>query len=421
MKPIKLLTLTTRNYLIIFSILIFLFFAIFYSLIRKEVLRSSDEILYNKMQHGIELFKRNGGKLSPDIVLYSDFSIKPTSKHTLGDTYSDTTLYESVDREWDEFRKLTSYTSIDGKYYRIEIVVPLLETHEIIDGIVQSLIIIFIIIVIVFYGATRYLSRKLWHSFYDTLEQLNQFKVDHPQELVLGSSRVKEFDLLNKSIESLTQRTRNAFQSQKQFIENASHEMQTPLAITQSKLELLIEDPNLTEHQSQLIQTLINSTDRLTRLNKTLQLLSKIENQQFIEQEQLFLKPLIEQTLTYFEEQQENLQIDVKLKIEQNAVITANKMLVDLLLTNLIKNAFFHNQPNGRILIEASSASFTILNTSSADVVDGNKIFNRFYKQSANKESWGLGLAIVKNICTINQWTITYSKKNELHSFEVLF
>jgi signal transduction histidine kinase len=241
------------------------------------------------------------------------------------------------------------------------------------------------------------------------------------QGIDLTVSRIEEFTALNKSILELTERTRNSFINQKQFIENASHEMQTPLAITLSKLELLIEDPHLTEPQSEIIQALINSTQRMAKLNKTLLLLSKIENQQFMEKEEVRLKPLFEEILTYFEEQKENLQLSVTMEIQQDAAVIANPVLVDLLFTNLIKNAFSHNILHGSVHLVVNHKTCTISNTSSGDAIPEGKLFQRFYKQSIYKDSWGLGLALVKKICTINQWNISYKAKDGIHSFIVQY
>ena len=388
--------------------------------IQNEVFKSTDEILYNRKMHILDRLKRDGGKVPGEMLGYSDFQLVPAS-HLQPDFYSDTIIYESVDDEWDEFRKLTTGIELYGTPYRMEIVIARLETHEIVESIIQTLAVVFLLMVGAFYFTTRYFSRKLWKPFYDTLKKLNDFEVDQSKGLDLMPGRIEEFVALNKSIQDLTDRTRNTFVNQKQFIENASHEMQTPLAITQSKLELLIEDPYLTESQSELVQTLINSTQRLARLNRTLLLLSKIENYQFLEKESVQLNPLVNEILTNFEEQQENLKIAVHLGIDGDVAIQANRTLIDLMLTNLIKNAFFHNQPEGSIEIATAEDRFTISNTSVGEAIPEAMLFQRFYKQSANKDSWGLGLAIVKKICDINGWKISYARSGFTHTFTVNF
>ena len=422
MKPLRLLTLTTLNYLVIFLVLTLFFFGVFYLITMQEVLRSTDEVLHNRKVHLQEWFIKSEKDITSEVLPYPDFSITPMGSSVVRrDYYSDTLIYETADQEWDEFRKLTSTLEWKGKPYRLDIVVARMETHEIVASILQSLMVVFVLMVAAFYFTTRYFSRKLWEPFYHTLQQLNLFEIDQSKELELRATRIEEFIVLNKSIVDLTNRTRSTFHNQKQFIENASHEMQTPLAIAQSKLELLIEDPHLTEQQAEIIQTLIHSTQRLARLNKTLLLLSKIDNQQFLEKEVVLIKPLLDEIMTNFEEQQENFKIHVETKIKNESSWMANKTLVDLLLTNLVKNAFFHNRPNGSISIDVGDHYLSIANTSLSPAIPNEKLFQRFYKQSVAKDSWGLGLAMVKKICDINQWRISYQFAEGQHIFTVSF
>jgi signal transduction histidine kinase len=421
MKPIKLLTLTSWNYVAIFTILTMIFFVIFFVIIEREVFHSVDEILYNRKVRILEEIK-NSRKIPEPAFRYTDFILSPaTVQAPLADHYADTIIYETADNEWDEFRKLSARAEIDGKFYNIEIVIARLETHEIVSSITKSLALAFGLMVLVFFFTSRFFSKKLWRPFYSTLHKLNEFEIDRAGKLDLKPGRIEEFVNLNDSIQNLIGRTRRIFDSQKQFIENASHEMQTPLAITQSKLEQLIDDPNLTEQQSEIIQAVINSTQRMSRLNKTLLLLSKIENEQFLEKEPVKILPLVSDILSDFEDQREAKQITVHTDIGEGATVTGNKTLIDVLITNLVKNAFVHNKDGGTILIHISEKCLMISNTSDGVVIPPEQLFQRFYKNTTRKDSWGLGLAIVNKICALNAWKITYFKKDEVHSFTVVF
>jgi signal transduction histidine kinase len=315
---------------------------------------------------------------------------------------------------------VTSF-EFQGAKYRLEIVKAHLEAVEIINTVVISLSLIFLLMLGVFYFATRYFSSKLWQPFHDTLNKLRSFEIEKLQKISFEESKIAEFNELNKSIETLTERVQNSFVSQKQFIENASHEMQTPLAVLQNQLEMLIGDSNMTESQSEKINRLLDTTQRLSKLNKTLLLLSKIENQQFIDTEQNDLKTLTEKILTYFEGQQENLQVNVNLDFKESNPVSSNAMLLDVLITNLIKNAFFHNVRGGFINIKVNDHYFEVNNSSSSKEIPREKLFQRFFKQSSNKESWGLGLAIAKKICEVNKWELSYFTKDNEHTFTVSF
>ncbi len=311
MKALKLLTLTSRNYLIVFLALLILFFGVFYFIMRMEGSEHIDEILYNRKNNIMEIFRAKGGNVRYEEFSFSDFKIIPSRGPVLHDVYKDTLIYEKTDDEIDQYRKLITGFEFKGQTYRLEIVNANLETEEIVSTIIMSLGLIFLLMLVVLYFTTRYFSEKLWLPFHQTLKQLKTFEVEKAAKIELSESRIEEFNSLNKSIEELTERTQNAFINQKQFIENASHEMQTPLAVIQNQLEMWIGDPQLTEPQSERIRMLLDSTQRLSKLNKTLLLLSKIENQQFFETEQNEVSALVTKILTYFEGQQENLRIRV--------------------------------------------------------------------------------------------------------------
>jgi signal transduction histidine kinase len=387
---------------------------------RGVVLQNIDEILSNRRNNIIELIKAKRGKVPSHEFGFTDFKMEPFSA-PLNDRYVDTLIFERTDQEFDEYRKLISTFEFNGKLYKLEIVKAHLESEEIISTILITLALTFLIMLGVFYVTTRYFSARLWRPFYDTLNRLNTFEIERPSRIKLMDSNVEEFNALNKSILELTERTQNSFINQKQFTENASHEMQTPLAVIQSQLEMWIGDTSLTESQSEKIRMLLDAIQRLSKLNKTLLLLCKIDNQQFPETVKNDLKSLVENILSYFEGQQENLQITLSLDLKENISIEANTTLVDVLLTNLIKNAFFHNSKGGFITIKVSSNSFEIRNSSDSSEIPREKLFQRFSKQSSNKESWGLGLAISKKICDINGWSLVYSWHENVHIFSVQF
>jgi signal transduction histidine kinase len=420
MKTRSLLSLSSRNYLVAFLVLLIFFFWLFYLILHITVQQNIDEILSNRRNNIIELFQVKDGKVPTDEFGFTHFRMRVTDT-AIQDLYADTLIFEKTDIEFDEYRKLTSTFEFKGKLYRLEIVKAHLETEEIISTIVLSLALTFLLMLGVFYFTTRYFSVKLWLPFHDTLGKLKAFELEKASKLVLSDSAVKEFNVLNKSILELIERTKNAFLNQKQFTENASHEMQTPLAVIQSQLEMWIGDPELTEARSEKIRMLLNAIQRLSKLNKTLLLLAKIDNQQFPDREKNDLRLLVEKILSYFEGQQENLKIDLALDLKPGAFVEANTMLLDVLLMNLIKNAFLHTNSEGTIRIKTTESSFIIRNSPAGEEIPKDKLFKRFSKQSTNKESWGLGLAIARRICDINGWTLEYKFHNNEHVFEVHF
>ena len=402
-----------------FLVLLIVFFGLFYFIMRMEVQYSVDEILFNRKTNIIKTFQSKGGKIPYEEFSFTDFTISQTA-NKLDDLYTDTLIYEATDQEFDEYRKLVTSFSNQGKEYRLEIVKAHLESDEIISTVLLSLALIFILMFIGFFLFTRYFANNIWKPFHATLTKLKGFEAEKPDPFTPAQTRIKEFKELNNGLTELTGRVQHTFISQKQFLENASHEMQTPLAIIQNQSELLITDKNLTEAQSEKIVRILDSTQRITKLNKALQLISKIENAQFIDTELCNLSDVIKRVLSYFDGQQENLNIAVDVATD-GTTVNANATLVEVLVTNLIKNAFLHNVPNGFLNIRLESNSLIITNPSESKSLPTEKLFQRFFKQGQSKENWGLGLAISKRICEVNNWELLYSAQSTIHTFTIQF
>src|SRR5690606_760416 len=96
------------------------------------------------------------------------------------------------------------------------------------------------------------------------------FRLDDPKPFNDRKTQINEFQLLNNSVKKLLEKNIETYNSQKQFIENASHEMQTPLAIGLNKLELLVENHSLDEEALPIVSSVMDNLERLSRLNKSL-------------------------------------------------------------------------------------------------------------------------------------------------------
>ena len=208
----------------------------------------------------------------------------------------------------------------------------------------------------------------------------------------------------------------------KEFTDNASHELQTPLTIMQSKLENLFQDDTLTDKQSLVLSDLYQQTTRLSRLSQTLLLLSKIENQQYSNTQFLDFKTVIEQKLNQFEDLISDKNIIVQTKFSEIPPLSINPVLADILLSNLIGNAIRHNKEGGQINILLENQAFSIKNTGKKDLVlDKTKIFQRFFKDNAESHSFGLGLALVQQIADNQKWQTDYVFEDNFHCFKVHF
>ena len=245
--------------------------------------------------------------------------------------------------------------------------------------------------------------------------------MEQNKPLNLKKSTVNEFNDLNNSLQELTGRTHNTFVSQKEFTENASHEMQSPLAVFQSKLELMMQTAPMNEEQAQLIGDLADASQRMIRLNKSLLLLTKIDNNQFIETENISINNVLKYFIQQYQPQAIEKQIIFSATYENEIILNANKALIEILIGNLLGNAIRHNFSDGQVNVFIIKNTLLIQNSGKSVAIDDRKIFQRFQKDSVDNNSIGLGLEIVKKICGLYHYEIDYHFVNNLHNFRVRF
>ncbi|CAN5529937.1 HAMP domain-containing sensor histidine kinase [soil metagenome] len=420
----KLLTYTSRIQLFYFLILFGFFSILFYLVLSWNVQQNVDEVLYNRKENLMAFLEQNPEAPFQEDNPLDDFTFYQIDESAFQkgkESYKDTLVYEQVDDELDEYRKMTTFVNLEGRYYKLEIVKPHLEATEMISTIAITLVGLFLGLALSLYLSQRIIFKNIWNPFYEMLEQLRHFRLDKRQLPEFSNSQIDEFQMLNEAVNELARKNMEVFESQKQFIENASHEMQTPLSIIQSRLEALIGQAELTEEQADIVEGIISSTQRLKKLNKTLLLLSKIENQEFLLTEKINIKTIIIKSLEYYDEQKEMLNIQVRSNLQPLNTIKGNEMLTEILIQNLLKNAFLHNVKDGWITITTQTDQLTITNSGNFLNVNHDRIFDRFFKQSNNSESWGLGLSIASKITKLSNWELTYRSHGGEHRFTVYF
>lgn len=225
---------------------------------------------------------------------------------------------------------------------------------------------------------------------------------------------------MNQSIEKLINKNTSIYHNQLEFIENAAHELQTPLAIFQAKIDMLIQRADITEEQSEILISLNNALARLNRLNKNLLLLSKIDNKIYSEKHVINVNECIEKHLDFFIEQGKSKEIGFSTEFTEVVFVKSNPVLFEVLMSNLLLNAIRHNVQNGQVIVKLENNSIIITNTGVQTELAVDKLFNRFSKLNQSKQGNGLGLAIIKKISDLNQWNIIYSFEDNQHTFSVV-
>lgn len=319
-------------------------------------------------------------------------------------------------------RKLTVESSyhIDGKHYKVSMYDFVAEPDEIADGVRESLGWIFLILLAIVAITNLVISRRILSPFHKTLKAIERFSLRNNHEINLPPTRTREFEQLNYFLKKMTGKARADYRALKEFTENASHELQTPLAIIRGKLELLLESP-LNDEQGKQILSALNSIERLSKINHSLTLLNKLENQEFAALEPVDIGMHLERILNDLSEVIEMKSIVLRKDISRDVRILLHPSLADILITNLCSNAIRHNINNGHISVSLKPGRLMISNSGPAPEVPPEQAFERFKRTSQHSDSVGLGLAIVKQICEVSGVSIKYEYHNNEHVVSLTF
>lgn len=309
----------------------------------------------------------------------------------------------------------------DKKGYRISIYKSIEDTRSLITDLFLITCLAFILLSIILVIVNYWISKKLWVPFYHTLDKIKDFNIDEKLQLTLSPSGIIEFDRLNRVLNTMSEKIRADFLNLKEFTEDASHEIQTPLSIIKSKLELLFQSENLTDKQAENIRAIYEATTRLSKLNYSLQLISKIQNQQYSAIGKVDLSGLTDKFLLNFQEIIEQKNIKVDRNYQKAVTLNMNPDLAEILVSNLLGNAIKHNVEDGWIYINMDDKALVITNTGHKLSFDPNDLFKRFRKGDVSGDSSGLGLSIVHKIASLYHMEIEYLLDGNIHTLRLAF
>lgn len=328
-------------------------------------------------------------------------------------------VFSALENEMENSRQLIFPVKVKGKNYTAIVTKSQAEAEHLLLVILGITIVVILLLVGLLYISNRILLKKIWKPFHSTLTAMNDFNLSNPTAIRLEKSNIDEFNDLNSAWTQMTKKINQDYESLKTFADNASHEMQTPVAVINSKLDLLIQEHQLTEKSMQHVQAMYHAVDKLTKLNQSLLLITKIEHNQFKEKNIINMTAVLKERLSHLEELIHSRQLTVTTEFKESKV-PMHPILADILVNNILVNAIRHNTNEGVINIATHPDSLRISNSSDGTSLDPDIIFNRFEKSNAS-EGMGLGLAIVKQICDTYHFTLNYSFRNGLHDFEILY
>jgi signal transduction histidine kinase len=418
----KLLT-KTNLYYTFFALLIFIIggFAFFY-IIQNKIYEEIDEALVSRKNLIIKQLGIKGGGYLNELTHMEEIRIiKTTDNAQTSFWFRDTLIFSPGEKERETFRCLTFLTSLDSSLYKIDILRSATDSESLRDGIVKSTLMIFLLLLGGGAVLNYFISKNIWKPFYNVLAIIKDYRPAAKSVVKLPQSGISEFRKLARVIERFVTKVDNDFINLKQFTENASHEIQTPLAVIKTKSETLMQHEELDADVLKEILSINEAAGRLSRLNQALLQLMKIENRQYQDSEKIDLSGLLENKLQRLNELIMMKNIKLETSIDKNVSINMNVPLADIMLSNLLNNSIKHNVIGGEIIICLILGELSIKNTGEVLNTEPAKLFDRFVKESNSNDSIGLGLSIVKQICESFNFSVTYNYAHPLHEIKINF
>lgn len=412
----KLIQKTFIYYLIYSSFIFTVGTVVFFFSIKGILFDGIDDAMHYEKIQLLENFKYEKDFSSFQESDYLQIVKLPSASPTF-EQYSTVQIFDSATAVIVDYRQLHSIAVYDDHYYEIIIRQSLTEVKTLINSILPIEMALFIGLIIGILVINRLVAKKIWTPFYDILEKLSGYEPSKLHVIPSVSTGVYEFDELNKGVEKMTNKIYNDYVSQKEFHEYSSHELQTPLAIIRNKLELLIQSKNLSEEDLQIISSIFDAVRRLSSLNKNLLLLSKIDNNQFANNEVIYIDQLLKGQISHLNELLLNKRISLHTEILPNVVVKANYFLIETLLYNLLSNSINHNIFDGSIKITLNRDYLMITNTGLPLNESTEVMFERFRKGSP--DSVGLGLSIVKRITSLYDFKLIYDNIDNQHIVKI--
>lgn len=417
----NLITKTTLFYLLVALLVFGIGGVVAYMLVENEVRKETDFALYDNLS---QLTKDVADSIPLDILRRGKVDIAelgPAPRDTFF-IFSDTLApHPHLQGVMEPYRKLTAVRQVGDQYYRFSITDVIIETDDIYEVVVEIMLRLFLILGVAMLFFSFLVTRLLFRPFQKTLEQIRAFRLKESGALQLPDTTTREFRQLNTFLTQMAAKARRDYLAVKEFSENASHEIQTPLAVAQGKLELLLESPGLSGEQLGQVQAIQQSLSKLSRLGKALQLLAKIDNLEFAVQAPIDFSRITEASLSNFAELAALKNLRLSSRIEPNVRLSVDPVLADMLISNLLKNAIRHNEEGGWIEVELNREHFRVRNPGKTPQAPVEQLFERFKKSHASDGSLGLGLAIVKKIADVSQFTVDYEFAEGIHQLTVRF
>lgn len=421
----KLLSYTYRKLALLLFLLMAVWGVLFYYAIIDEVVDETDDTLENYGEILMESALHDPSILETEGSLMSFYKFTPISEEEgrhYRQVFYDATVYIELEDEDEPVRVMcTAFRMPDGQYYELKLMISILERDDMVEAMLWYLGALFLLFLICTSIDIQLVLKGVFRPLHRLLDWLHCIQPGKEVPPLDNPTKIREFRQLNDAALDMGNRSYKAYEEQKQFIENASHELQTPLAIVRGKVELLAESEGMTEQQMEQLDEIYATLGRAVKLNKSLLLLSRIENGQYTEMEDVSVDEILDELLPDLMDIYEHKQVRlIRKREEQPFIIRCNHSLAQILVSNLVKNSLLHNREGGELQVLTTPTSLVIKNTGDVPL-DGEKLFRRFYHgMDGKKDSTGLGLAIARSIALSSSLKLTYEWQDGMHTFRLV-
>ena len=421
----KLLSYTYRKLALLLFLLMAVWGVLFYYAIIDEVVDETDDTLENYGEILMESALHDPSILETEGSLMSFYKFTPISEEEgrhYRQVFYDATVYIELEDEDEPVRVMcTAFRMPDGQYYELKLMISILERDDMVEAMLWYLGALFLLFLICTSIGIQLVLKGVFRPLHRLLDWLHCIQPGKEVPPLDNPTKIREFRQLSDAALDMGNRSYKAYEEQKQFIENASHELQTPLAIVRGKVELLAESEGMTEQQMEQMDEIYATLGRAVKLNKSLLLLSRIENGQYTEMEDVSVDEILDELLPDLMDIYEHKQVRlIRKREEQPFIIRCNHSLAQILVSNLVKNSLLHNREGGELQVLTTPTSLVIKNTGDVPL-DGEKLFRRFYHgMDGKKDSTGLGLAIARSIALSSSLKLTYEWQDGMHTFRLV-
>ena len=317
--------------------------------------------------------------------------------------FNDTTIWHHKTQKYRSFRTITFPVKVQDKDYLAVILLRTMGKKDMMFATIFTFICIFLLLMLYIILMRGFITAKIWKPMKRFIDELGQASIHSDIKYEFTKSSVDEISQLEKAFMQMMNRIHRDFRKSKEWSENVTHEMQTPLTIMRSKIDLLLEMHQEDSKTIELLHIMQININRISLFNRSLMLLTRINNQQYDNKILCEFNRYIREKGEEYNEFFELKNITYTLKEDALFIHEIDEALLCILLNNIFSNAMrYTSKENGEIAVLIEENKICITNSYIGDIPEGD-LFNRFNRSSSREDSTGLGLSIVKAIADLSE------------------